>query len=284
MRTKSNLCKELPRHITTNPKALYTAALKWWNKRSSAKDDHIDVHEETSFSSELDETSCDEPKRSVKFTIELSAKVWETIKPVTVLYSRKNKVNAKDDGVRCYDVLRPGVWTNVIVDHVTKARRDIPCVWTFENNKCHRDGAIYIRLKASCKMCSAILNGIIKDEPEEDEPVIIIFEITSLDLACHNNVEPANVKIGGEYAKKLSNKREPATVIRRSLLRKRANIFERPYGRVPSANALRCAKSAKRKDVPLSVEGIKLFESIDTVHEYNSFHCSRSVLLYIYQS
>lgn len=252
----TNLRKKLPDNITITEKALYTADLKWWrNYQNETQNNILDdsshsSHNFTSASSEIDLSPVVEQKGAFKFNIELSANVWDTIKPVTKIYSRKNEET--QNGVRSYEVLRPGVWSNVILDHVTKKRRDIPCVWVFETNKCHREDDFFFKLKAKCKMYCSVLLGTLENEPEEREPVNITFEAISLDLSRHNNAEPKNVKIGEQYAKEVYGKNKPATVIRRSLLRKKASLFTRPYGRVSSANAIRCAKFRRRQKEKLS--------------------------------
>lgn len=252
--TWSNLYKDLPKNIViSTEKALYTAALKWWTKRQNSSETFDDsgdsCNNSTSVSSEIDSSLIDEQKRLIKFKIELSAKVWETIKPVTKIYSRKGE---KGNGVRSYEVLKPGVWSNVILDHVTKKRRDITCEWVFQANKCYRNGVIFLKIKAKCKICCSFLSGIVEHEPEESEPVNINFELTALDLSRHEGVEKQNVKIGGEYAKQVYGTKKPASVIRRNLLGKKASLFVRPYGRVPTANAIRCGKYRNRQKEKLS--------------------------------
>ncbi len=245
------LQKKLPDNInTSSTKALYTAALKWWNRAVEQLDNSNHSSYSVSSVSSVKSSPIVENKSAIiKFTIELSDKVWETIKPETKLYARKNEENK--NSVRSYEVLKPGVWTNVILDRVMK-RRDVPCAWVFERNSCHREGVNYLTIEAHCKMCCSKLHGNMQNEPEEGETAKINFEIKLLDLSRHDNVEPKNVKIGGEYAKKIYGTNKTATVIRRSLLRRKASLFVRPYGRVPTANAIRCAKYRMREKEKLS--------------------------------
>lgn len=182
----------------------------------------------------------------VKFKIELPYKVWETIIPVTKNYARGNNM-------RKYHVLKPGVWSNVILDAVTKKRRQIPCSWSFERNKCYLSGDVYLIIRGHCNMCGAILCGALENEPLENEPVFIEFEIRAFDATRHENVFTKNVRVGGEYAKSLYRTNKPASAIRRDTLRKKASLFKKPYGRVPNANAIRCGKYRERQKEKISI-------------------------------
>lgn len=203
---KSNIWKELCKKFPPmTSKSVYTAALKWWNSMGT-KNDETCIGDLGTISIMVKSTDSDETELSIeeikvdsqKFKIELSAKVWETISPVKRDYARKNI-----KGVRTYNVLKPGVWTNVIVDEITKKRRNIQCVWAFETNKCYHSGEDFVTFRAKCKACDAILCGVIENEPNENESVILNVEIRGINARAHEVGETKKVRIGSERAKQL---------------------------------------------------------------------------------
>lgn len=242
----------------SNAKAIYTSALKWLEAKSkinessvynlnavsvcettASNDSNVTNNESLTYNGNKDSI--------IKFKIELSYKVWETISPVNKDYVRKRGAN-----VRTYHVLKTGVWCNVILDAVTKKRREIPCAWSFQTNKCYLSGDVYLTIRAKCNMCGAILCGGMENEPVENDPVYIKFEIRAFDARRHKNIDTKNVRIGGEYAKSLYQTNKPASAIRRDTLRKKASLFAKPFGRVPSANAIRCGKYRQRQKEKIS--------------------------------
>lgn len=150
-----------------NCKAVYTAALKFFSDKLKSKEiqELESVCLDSTTTSDLNGSVSDsvEIDSSNKFKIELSHKVWDTISPVEKEYSQK-----RDGKSRIYRVLRPGAWTNVIVDAVTKKRPLVPCSWSFEQNKCHlsTDTDAYLYIRAKCNTCGACLCGIMESEPE----------------------------------------------------------------------------------------------------------------------
>lgn len=140
-----------------------------------------------------------------------------------------------------------------MVDAITKKRPQVPCAWSFVSNRCHSSGETYLTIHAKCKMCGAVLSGEMENEPSPNDPIEIQIEIRSFDAIRHGNVEMKNVRIGGEYAKSLYGTNKAASAIRRDTLRKKASIFKRPYGRVPTANAIRCGKHRQRIKEKLSI-------------------------------
>lgn len=271
---KSVIWQELIKSLTdkVSEKALYTAALRWWSDHRSVEVIDSQSHCNLSnASSDFDSsTNSVDQGHVIKFSIELSAKVWDSIKPVTKLYSRKT---GNQSGVRPYEVLKPGVWSNVILDNVTKKRRDIPCAWVFETNKCSREGTNFIKLKARCNVCGSILTGLLEDEPESNEPILIRFEVTQLNRNLHDGEEPKSIKVGGEYVKEICAKKKPATTIRRSILKRKAALFVRPYGRVPTSNAIRCMKYRHRQKEKLSTCPFKSLSYLKASSKYmNTIH------------
>lgn len=181
----------------SNAKAIYTAALKWFDakykpKESSIQKLNVEFVCETTAASDSNVTNNDsfsengDKDSKMRFKIELSFKVWETISPVKKDYGCKS---------RTYHVLKPGVWSNVIVDAVTKKRPLIPCSWSFETNKCYLSDArdMYLTIRAKCNTCGASLCGAIESEPMDNNPVYIEFEIRGLDAIRHVKAPTKNV-------------------------------------------------------------------------------------------
>lgn len=241
----------------SNAKAIYTAALKWFEaknkitkiaEKSTQNVNNVSVCESTvlndsNVTNNNSLTDSGDNDSIIKFKIQLSYKVWETIEPVKKEYARKRGGNP-----RTYYVLKPGVWSNVILDAVTKKRRKIPCSWSFETNKCYMsgNGDVYLTIRAKCNTCGAELCGSMENEPMESNPVDIKFEIRGFDVIRLENVDSKNVRISGAYAKGLYGINKPASAIRRDTLRKKASLFKKPYGRVPSADAIRSGKYRQR--------------------------------------
>lgn len=69
-----------------------------------------------------------------KFHINISAKNWEWIKPITAIYHRAED-NEHRKLNRSYNVLKPGVWTYVLSRAISRDRKDVPCRWTFKRCK-----------------------------------------------------------------------------------------------------------------------------------------------------
>lgn len=82
------------------------------------------------------------------------------------------------------------------------------------------------------QVCHAVLCGDIEKESLENDPVYINFEIRGLDDKKHENVDEKIVRIGGSYAKSVYEMKKPASAVRRDLLKRKAAIFRKPYGRV----------------------------------------------------
>lgn len=176
-------------------KAIYSAGLRWWKEKKEPLNDteskfgnDIEVSVNTSNLNTSEETEDD--LQTKKFKIQLPHKTWKTIEPVELNYVRKDTVR----GVRKYVVLKPGVWTNVIVDAIAK-RKDIPCAWVFKNNKCYFDS---IKFQATCVTCSANLLGNMHEIPMDNEPATINIEILGLNSRRHEIIKNKSVKIVGE--------------------------------------------------------------------------------------
>lgn len=250
----SHICQT--HSINKKSKAIYTAALRWLSKtRKDAESEsenqtqnENDVSVETSMECTDKSSSYDEstpPKKNgVKFQIHFSSKQWNTIKPAEISYARKRKGSHKS-GIRKYRTLQPGLWTDVFSKEIAK-KKDIPCEFIFKNNKCYLTGETFVKIQGQCSICSSVLSGIIKKEPDEDEPATVIVKIHGIKYRRHKN-KTAKVKVTAQVAESLYTQKKPATTIRRRLLKQSAQMFRTPTGRIMSANAIRCGQYRQRK-------------------------------------
>lgn len=249
--------------VKKTEKVIYTAALKWYtkltkNNKQTDKDERLNnVSIETSFDVSTDtnfdssKTSNDRsPKKNAKnIKIKISPKVWRTIAPIELSYKRKSEVSRKT-GVRKYFSLQPGVWTNVFAKEIAK-HDDIPCSWVFKKNKCYLSGDKFLEFEGKCNVCSAILIGLLKNKPEEDETVTIRIEIFDIDSNRHVK-EGKKVKLTSKAAMKIYSQNKTATVIRRNILKESTQMFTAPKARTMSANAIRCGQYRQRKSQKIS--------------------------------
>lgn len=151
---------------------------------------------------------------------------------------------------------------------MTKKRKDIPCEWSFEENRCYYSGEEFVTIRAKCKLCSAYLCGVIEKEPTENEPVNLMFEVRGLNEKKHEKAEPKKVRIGGEYAKSVYETNKKPSAVRRDIMRKKGELFKKPYGRVPTANAIRCGKYRLRQKEKLSDDPYKALQYLKASTKY----------------
>lgn len=147
-------------------KAIYSAALRWFDKQCDSKDkEYLQCEPEISMEISLvskDDSSLNSTEEkeisAKKFSIVLSNDVWKTIEPCSTQYRRKIDETHKS-GVRTYYILQPGVWSNVIADKIADSRADIICNFTFERSKVYQNGEFYVDITAKCATCKAVLHG-----------------------------------------------------------------------------------------------------------------------------
>lgn len=244
--------------IDKKEKTIYTAAQRWLKqtqKQADCEQENLlqsenDISIETSMECTDKSSSHEEfnsPKclaDTLKFYVQFSSKQWNTIKPVEKSYARNQK-GSKKTGVRKYQTLQSGLWTDLFSKEIAK-RRDVPCEFAFINNKVYSTGETFIKIQGKCSLCKSHLVAVIKDEPEEDEPVKVLVKIYGIEARRHSK-KIAKVKVTSKIAEKLYAQKKPATVVRRNLLKKSAQMFRAPTGRIMSANAVRCGQYRQRK-------------------------------------
>lgn len=144
--------------IKATPKNLYTDAWKWNKKRvinengKSDKSDKSDSSEfENTFENEMSINSSksftDESIKSAKsdkrFSIKLTSELWKLIEPVPRSYHRRANSKSKR-GNRVKSVLKPGVWSSVIVEQIADHPNDIICDWSFKYARVASSGKYYV--------------------------------------------------------------------------------------------------------------------------------------------
>lgn len=179
-----------------NEKAIYSAASRWWRQQNERDKtppvEPVNDFEMTATSENSLNSSNEVNPQVIKCSIKLEYKKWKTIEPVEVKYQRNDTLK----GVRTYVVMQPGVWSNVVVDEISK-KNDMPCGWSFKTNKCYSNKATF---RAVCTTCSAILCGTIDRFPDENEPVKINIEVRGVNARRHEITKKKNVKIVGQKA------------------------------------------------------------------------------------
>lgn len=250
-------------NVNKSEKAIYTAAAKWLKEKKNPiiaeENNEKNISVETTLdsdksASEVDDDSsendCTEKKCAKNITIKISSKVWNTIKPKEIKCDRKKEGSHKT-GIRKYITLEPGLWTNVFASEISK-HDEIPCSWSFKRNKCYLSGEKYLEFEAKCNTCRAVLVGVVKKKPdEEDESVKINIQIFDIKLDQHKN-EAKKVRLTSRVAQKLYTQNKNASTIRRNLLKESTNMFIEPTSRTMTANAVRCFKYRERKKGKIS--------------------------------
>lgn len=264
------------------PKAVYTDALKWWadseinesndQTKSGNKSDVSFVSTEieksaSSSSSTSDNTSdCDKSRENLSFTITLSSKVWATIDPVPSKYARRSE--GRKNEVRLYYILQPGVWTNILVDRISKHRLDLICTWSFKRAKVYLNSERFIRVFATCTTCGANLIGHVKNIPNKGDDIKFEFIIQGFNEKKHEKSRK-NVRIGGSKAKEIFASRQKASVIKRRLIEESGSqIFEHPRGRDISQNAIRVGQCRYRQSKNLSKSPTQALEYLKATRAY----------------
>lgn len=263
-------------------KAIYTEALKWFKSKkrdasSSKVEDIADKFKEISFeaseSSEFSDGCSDDEffkKRSneIVFTVNLSYEVWETIKPVPKDCTRNDKSHKTHS--RKYYVLQPGVWTNVLIERISKHPKKIICTWSFKRSKVHMNSDKFITISGKCSTCAATLIGYVEKKPKESENVQFCFKMFGFDEKKHAESR-RNVRIGGSKAKELFTSSKIASVLRgKSISKSGAQMFEQPIGRDVSANAIRCGQYRERQSNKLSNEPMQALEYLKESNAYSA--------------
>lgn len=115
-------------------KAIYNDALRWLDEKNASKELlDISIGASSSDSGESSSSSRDEANQAndIKFTINVTYDVWQTIEPVP----------------------------DILIDRLSHHKINNACTWTFKRAKVHISGQRYIVLSAKCTTCRALLLG-----------------------------------------------------------------------------------------------------------------------------
>lgn len=257
-------------------KAIYNAALKWWenNKDSADKsaqesvesaeeienilNDSVEIEppneNDESFSS-IDETV---KSNGQKFSITLDYDVWETIQPVAKTYKRSESTHKSK--IKTYYKLAPGLWTTVLVERIASHRIKNPCTWSFKGNKVYPNGEKYIKVNAHCTTCNAILVGEVSKVPKKGDPVKFNFVVYNFSEKKHAE-DRKSVRLVGAKAAELFSSKKPASVLKRDMIiQSGAEMFESEKGRTTTEAAIRCGQYRQRQMKKLSESPLQAIE------------------------
>lgn len=276
----------------TNPKAIYSAALRWYrneNEKHAVSEvihdeiDDITMEESEDASTSLNTT--DSPKcERINFNIYLSAEVWKRISPVPVRYDRCVERNRKNRN-RIHMGLKKGVWTNIILDKIAKHRKNVICNWSFKRASVFVNGNFYVTITAKCINCLADLQGYIKRKPENDnEMVKMCFTVKNFNEKLHDDENTKTVKNQGDKVKTIQDSVKSSLALQQELAEE-YSMFQKPKGRPLTSNAIRCAKYRDRNKNKLSDDPFKSLMYLQEMKAYaNTIHINASkplILLYI---
>lgn len=235
----------------SNPKAIYSAAKRWFAERDDKSDsfsdfnddcDNISIemeHDESFNNSMVSNSGVDR----INFNIHLSADVWKTIAPIPKRYERKQNQYYKGNG-RQYFVLHPGVWSNVLI-RISEHRKNIICNFVFKRNKVYVTGKFYVIVTGSCKSCGASITGFVKDKPKnQSDSVKFCFSLKNFNKDLHKG-ELKTVKNTGEKANAVFTSSKSALHLHQQMARTNT-MFENPKGRQFTLNSIRCGKYRRK--------------------------------------
>lgn len=226
-----------------------------------------EIEESIADSSEVSTEVKDNTNSRKKFQISISMLVWNRIRPETVMYHDPKHKNKH----RKYRVLQPGSWTCILAQQIARQHKNITCKWAFERCKVYDDGEHYVVISGHCVTCKAKLDGYLKNKPESPVRTILFqVEASNIDDELHKVVDvQRTVRVTGDFARRIYEKDEPASVTRRNMLKKATGMFQAPTERVLSAPAIRSGKYRLRQldllhDCPITALNILKLEVYPT--------------------
>lgn len=249
-------------------KALYTAAKRWYLDDFKNSDTTLDTSNEIS-RNECANTSASDDVNTIRFTVVLAPDVWNTIAPNEVTYHR-NTDDTHNIKQRKELVLKPGVWTDVLVDRIAHNSKNIICEISFKRGKVTPNGQNFAKVIGKCVVCDASLIGVLETQPKLDEDVKFLFEMTGYDEKRHRETEK-KVKVTGSKAKSLATSSKPAIVLHREMSAKSGEMFTKAKGRVPTANAIRNMQSRNRQKSHITNDPYLSLQLIKAAPNYKDY-------------
>lgn len=205
-------------------------------------------------------------KKSMKFSITMTWKKWQTISPVRVSYDRKSTDRTKSSREKY--VLKPGIWTNIFKQQIAKQIKNLPCRFVFENCNVCPNGERFIKIHAHCKVCQSKLIGSLRSKPDENEDVRFECSLLNLDKSKHMRKNQPSVKLYGEAAKEIYSRKQTAARIVKEMAHENMEMFQLPATTIPSENAVRCGKSRIRKQEALDDDPLTALDMLQLSTKY----------------
>lgn len=237
----------------SNPKSIYSAALRWFSECKYENSDNIDNDDDCDNVSI--EMNCDQSINDtiisnssiprINFNIHLSAEVWKTIAPVPKQYDKLSDRYQKGYG-RQYMVLNPGVWTTVLQEKISQHRKNIICNIAFKRNKVYVTGTFFVTVTGKCINCNATLSGFVKQKPQnQNDSIKFCFTLMNFNNDLHEENQKT-VRNSGEKADKMFKSNKSALHLHQQLNRN-TSMFQNPKGRQFTLNSIRCGKYRRRQ-------------------------------------
>lgn len=201
-----------------------------------------------------------------KFKITLSYDVWRTISPITKNYKRELE-QSRNKRIRVFKVLPPGVWTNVVSEHIVQnsTAKQLNCCWKFIRAKVYSKGKVFVRIFGGCTVCSASLSGVIRKKPARNEPVDICFTAENV----KEHIERPKRRLNGARAKKIFQSKEKAGCQKRKEAES-MEMFEREPITSSTANSIYCGQYRHRKSQRLSDEPMRALSYLKASPSYEA--------------
>lgn len=170
--------------------------------------------------------------------------------PVT--YKRKIETTRKCNR-RKYLILPSGIWTNFIIDQITKHPKNFICNFVFKRGKVYSSGNTYIAINANCTTCHATLNGYVIDKPGADfNSVKVQFILRGFDETRHQKPIASVKNYGAGKRKAYVVPAKSSKMLHLENVEQTTDMFKLSKGRRFTANAARCGKYRENKKNKLS--------------------------------
>lgn len=275
------------------PKSLYNDALSWWVTKKLENSGKSDSKASVSEASESEANDFDASIEAgatsnsdsdasylsqdaapqaddIIFTISLSKEAWKIIEPHDTEHKRHDKSHKTN--TRTYPELKHGVWTDVLVDKIAAHRIKNPCTWSFKRAKVTPNGKKYIDIFATCTTCDSNLFGEVSEEPKKDcDEVKFKFIVRGFNKETHDTTARKSVRVGGLKAKEIFSSKQPASRIKRDLIKSSgAEMFEPEKGRTINENAIRAGQTRMRQKDKLSQDPIRSLQFLKASHTFGA--------------
>ena len=208
-------------------------------------------------------------QEKLSFTMTLSVKEWNSIKPEEVQYSsRSNKRH--HIRVRKYNTLKRNVWTNVINEHFWKETR-LPCALRYRSSFVRSEDC-FVTIKGQCCFCHANLTSTIPNEPAENEEV----KVDCIYVGNFSQRHPTSCKrrLSGKNRRdaviKLCDRRMSSSFVRQIAAKETMRFGDVEPAHVPSLAVLRKCKSDAKKEGRIDVDPVKALCICKYRHPYSS--------------